>query len=156
MLKIAVRATLPLMMVLGAVSYTLYLRGGDPLALLSSVGGGASAQVSAMFASVKSTMGTTLAAAQSTLPAAADASDGNQTLYRWTDASGSPHYSNVKPVGVGEIDVVKVDPNQNLLQAVKGTTAERTAQQAADPSLPGAAGIALPGVDPALVLGDAL
>lgn len=155
-LKILFKATIPLLMVVGVTSYSLYLRGGDPLALASKVTGGAGESISNMVSSVKDSTRSTLVAAKSTLTSDDSGSGGSETLYRWVDADGSPHYSNVKPEGVRELSVVKVDPNQNVLNAPatgKATPADNP-ESAAAMALPGAAGMALTGGDPLLLLGN--
>lgn len=44
------------------------------------------------------------------------------TLYRWEDADGTPQYSNEPPVGVS-YERVKVQPDANLIQAIKTESA---------------------------------
>lgn len=152
-LKILLKVTIPLVLMLGVTSYSLYLRGGDPMALLSRVSGGAGASITSMVASVKDSTRSTLVAAKSTLTPSEGGSVRDETLYRWLDADGSPHYSNVKPVGVRELSVVKVDPDQNLLDSpAEKDTAPAAATEGL--TLPGAAGMALPGGDPLLLLGN--
>jgi len=156
-LKILFKATIPLLMIVGVTSYSMYLRGGDPLALMGKISGGAGQQLATMVDSVKSGTRSTLSTAQATVTAEESSSGGPETLYRWVDADGSPFYSNIKPPGI-EATVVKVDPNQNVIQATPKPTAKPSggepATGAAQQSLPGAAGISLLGGDPAVVLGD--
>lgn len=152
-LKVLFKASIPLMMVVGVTSYSMYLRGGDPMALVGKVGGGAGQQLSALVDSVKSSTKSTLSAAQATVTAEESSSGGPDTLYRWTDADGSPYYSNIKPPGV-EATVVKVDPNQNVMQATPKPSEPEPEPAAATEALPGVAGISALGGDPAVVLGD--
>lgn len=153
-LKILLKATIPLALMIGVTSYSLYLRGGDPMAMLSKVTGGAGDSISTMVSSVKASTQSTLVAAKTTLTAESGNSGGSQTLYRWVDADGSPHYSNVKPHGVRELSVVKVDPDQNLLNAPAAEKGAASGNEGnAAMAMPGAAGMALPG-DPLLLLGD--
>jgi len=154
-LKLLFKATLPLLVVIGITSYVLHVRGGDPLALLNRIGGGAGDRLSAVLESIKEGAGATLAATRSTLTSTASGASVTNTLYRWEDADGSPHYSNVEPTGIEGVVIVNVDPNQNLLQApVKPAPVVEPASTQPKP-LPGATGIALPGVDAAVILGRA-
>lgn len=150
--KILFKATLPLVAMVGITSYVLYTKGGDPLQLLKIAGGGISEKASGMLGSARQNS----ADALSSLQQGGENTDGDASgpiMYRWKDASGATHFGNVPPSDAIELTQLNIDPDRNMIPARK------KAQQAVDASaeqlqtLPGAAGIALPGLDAAAILG---
>ena len=120
--KLLFRLTVPLMLVAGLASYATYLRGGDPLALFQQATASAGERSGHWLDEIKQFAVGSAASLRTTLtPADSAGSARATTLYRWTDADGSPHYSNVRPVGVGQVETVSVAADRNLFSTNNGT-----------------------------------
>ncbi len=91
-LKLLLKATVPLIAVAGVLSYGLYLKGGDPMAMWSKVG-------SKMMGSMRES-GTRTAQSVQSLSPVGQASSTKKTVYSWVDASGTTHYGSNPPPGV--------------------------------------------------------
>jgi len=95
--KLMFKATLPLVIIVGFLSYGLYTRGGDPLAVLSKVA--SSAMGSAR------TAGSNTAESVQSLATFTNVKDEKPrpgtVIYQWTDANGVAQFSSHPPQGVG-------------------------------------------------------
>lgn len=134
--KLLFKACLPLAMLVGVMSYGLYLSGGDPGAVFSRVAGGA---IDTLRASVRQVAGSASDSLNSVAgglsqalgddgpgPAGTGATrpgvpasnaPGSQAFFTWTDASGIKHYSSVDPLR-DDSRLIEVDPDTNLIAAV--------------------------------------
>lgn len=115
-LKLTFKMSLPLIGLLGVLSYGHYMQGGDPGAIWRSVGGGISAKVASLFDGARdsvSSLGDKVASVGDE-----PSSDGSPTtstrVYTWTDAQGQTHYSQSAPVDQQATSMM-VDSNVNVL-----------------------------------------
>lgn len=147
--KIVLKACLPLVAMVGIVSYMLYMNGGDPLAMgkhmiakisppsarqiAGSARTGASNTLSSITNGVKSATGQGSAV-------------GKPQVYKWLDASGVTQYGSHPPEGARDIQPMKIksspapsEPTPSAAHA-GGLTGTGKGQ-----SIPGMPGVNLPG-----------
>jgi len=149
-LKILLKATIPLVMVVGVMSYGMYSRGGDPAALFSKLLGNS-------IQSAKSSVQGAGDAIQAVKPGSSSGSSNKTTVYKWVDANGVTQFGSRPPDGVAATSMT-LKNNTNVMQAQKplpDMTAEKQTQPGMGPdgeALPGVAGMNLPvAVDPAVL-----
>lgn len=113
--KLLLKATVPLLLVLGVLSYGHYLRGGDPGALWKGVAdSGASRFVGALNGTLDGAKRGAGAAVSSMRSDSAEGEAGEKSeVFTWQDADGVTHFSQTAPVGVSA-RAVTVDPNVNV------------------------------------------
>jgi len=115
-LKLMFKVSLPLVALVGVMSYGHYLQGGDPAAIWRTIGGGAMAKASNMFGNARD--GVTGLGQK--VANAGDLSDGTilpsttTQIYTWTDANGQTHYSQSAPPNQ-QSTVMNVDSTTNVL-----------------------------------------
>jgi len=117
--KILFKACVPLVIMVSLGSYMLYLRGGDPAAVLKHVAGGAFSQALVALREAKDDASSTVQGAVGTVGGLAD-SDNNSAsteVFVWKDADGVTHYSNSPPVDANSQSLM-IDPSVNLLSPV--------------------------------------
>lgn len=163
-LKILLKAAIPLCAVVGIASYALYAAGGDPISVLKQVGGGFGERVSALSRSAGSSIDSARKKTTSTF--SNDEPGKSQTLYRWKDADGITHFSSTPPDDGAQADTLNIDPNRNLVSAPKRQHNEAKASNASQMSgqvngqidgdlpenMPGISGILTPGMNPAQMI----
>lgn len=155
--KLLLRATIPLVAMVGIASFGLHSVGGDPLAILKSVTGGFGQQVASLLGNARDSADVTFSAAKSGLGSDKKRSS-SQQLYRWTDSAGVTHFSNEPPADVKNVTTLTVNPNRNVMDASKPPKPEKAAFSTAaghDPvkdvmqqPMPGMSGMALQGMNP--------
>lgn len=138
--KLLLKACVPLLLVVGTVSYGTYLRGGDPGAVIARVGDGLSARFAELGAGARDDI----------VRASNGVTGASTTVRRWTDADGTVHYSNAPDAPV-DARIVQVDPRTNVIIAVRPPPPQPPSSAAAlpasRPDTPGAGGAgAVPGV----------
>ncbi len=111
-LKLLFKAAVPLVAVVGIMSYMLYLQGGDPGAVFSKIASGISGKASD---SVKN-------AGQSFDSLTSSASSSSSTssvseVHTWVDEYGVTHYSTSAPRD-RQSETVRVNPNANVVVSV--------------------------------------
>jgi len=148
-LKLMLKVAVPVVCVVGIMSYGMYMRGGDPAALFTKLIG---SSVQSVKSSVKGA-GDSLKSASPIKPS------NKTTVYKWVDEYGVTQFGSAPPEGVSA-QAKTYDNNANLMDAQKPV-----ARQAADNDdqmqsgfgpdgerLPGMAGVDLPvAVDPAVL-----
>lgn len=144
-LKVSLKALLPVAAMLGMAAYSIHLKGGDPAAMARSIGGRMQSQASATFNSATQAASNTLGGSLDGLSSAAD---GKGAVYRWTDAAGVTHFSTERPAG--DAERILLDPDRNMIVGVKISAPPSVESPQA--ILPGMAGITLPGRSPEEVL----
>lgn len=155
LLKIVFKASLPLLAVAGVLTYGLYLKGGDPLSMWSSI---ANRTVGA----IRESGANTIQSVQALAPVgSSSSSQSSTTVYTWVDSKGTTHFGSTPPPGVAAKSMVlKSSPQSSSTAATQAsTTHSPTApastslkasptQAAALPNtherLPGMAGVKLP------------
>jgi len=151
--KILLKATVPVVAVVGLMSYGMYMKGGDPGAMFKKLVGNS-------IQSAKSSVQGAGNSLQSASPVALPGS--KTTVYQWVDEYGVTQFGSKPPEGVAS-SAKTYDNNANLMAGVPKPQAAELAPPgtAADQgldgeNLPGVAGMNLPvAVDPA-VLSDFL
>lgn len=139
--KLLFKATLPLIMVAGALSYGLYARGGDPGALLGSIGAGIGNQISTSVSSASQNAQSVLSrAGENARNAIAqtgntdttlEAASGQVQIYTWKDADGITHYSSEPTQNSSSLQTITVNPNVNVLAPVRAPVASKPADNRA-------------------------
>jgi len=93
-LKVMFKAMVPLVVVAGALSYGTYMRGGDPMATVTKIAGGA-------FDSMKQSGQQATESVQALAQGGSSATVANDSqVYKWTDASGAIMFGSKPPDGV--------------------------------------------------------
>lgn len=174
--RLLFKACVPLVAIAGVLTYGVYLRGGDPSAMWSSVVERGLGQFDKLFANVQDDTSRAVGAiTRGVNSVAAEHQAGALTqVFTWKDDDGVTHYSTSLPDGV-VAGTVMVDPNVNVLAPVRAPVSLSTGDSPGEAStedsaerLPGVAGQvlatrqpapadnrtgdALPGVDPTQLL----
>lgn len=147
-LKILLKATVPLVCVIGITSYGMYARGGDPGALFSKL------------------LGHSIQSAKTSVQGAGDSlqsvspiktAKSKTKVYKWVDEYGVTQFGSAPPEGVQSTSKT-YNNNANLIAAQKPVRAQHEFDQPAaalgpdGQPLPGVAGMNLPvAVDPAVL-----
>jgi len=122
--KLLLKATVPLLLVLGVLSYGHYLRGGDPGALWKGVAdSGASRFLGALNGTLDGAKRGAGAAVSSMRSDSVVETAEKSEVFTWQDADGVTHFSQTAPVGVTTRTVI-VDPSVNVLAPVRQTESE--------------------------------
>jgi len=146
-LKILFKATIPLVMIVGVMSYGMYSRGGDPAAFFQKIVGNS---VQSATSSIQGAGNSLESISPVELPGS------KTTVYKWVDANGNTQFGSTPPPGVNAT-AKTYNNNANLMA---GTPAQKSPKpSAAAPGmgpdgqpLPGVAGMDLPvAVDPAVL-----
>lgn len=147
--KILFKALVPIVCLVGIMSYGLYMQGGDPAALFGKIAGGA---FNNMKSSVKD-------AGQSVQNAGKVATGNNKTtVYKWVDENGVTQFGSAPPEhGSSETLTLKDNYKGVAPATAKTQTAQPAQHNGLGPDgkpLPGVAGMNLPtSVDPAVLNG---
>lgn len=145
--KLLFKATIPLVMVAGVVSYGMYSSGGDPAALFKKLAGNS-------MQSVKSSIHGAGDSLESMSPVALPGS--KTTVYKWVDENGNTQFGSAAPDGINAT-AKTYNNNANLMAATP--VRQRPDPNAPVPGmgpdgqpLPGMAGANLPvAIDPAVL-----
>ena len=146
-LKLLFKATLPLVAIAGVLSYGLYLKGGDPMKMWSTVG-------NRLAGSIRESGANTIQSVQSLNPVG-QGSQTNTTVYTWVDENGTTHFGSNPPPGVAARSMTirtnrgEVAPNHSAQQNSSSSSTGQSVQTSSTNSennenLPGAAGMKLP------------
>ena len=101
------KAMVPLIVVVGAMTYLMYLNGQDPMAMLKKVGGNIGSQIESVGASITD------------LPSTASqvVEGGERTFYKWRDAQGAWHYGEQPPTDAFEVKAISLKLTDNQIPA---------------------------------------
>ncbi len=145
--KVLFKACLPLVAMVGFLSYGLYMKGGDPAGLASKVFGN-------MLSDMKSTASDATQSAKSLTPAMPGAASASHTqVYKWVDENGVTHFGSNAPDN-GVASKVTINNNANVVASVRDRRQPEVTETASGQplveglppgGLPGAAGMQLPG-----------
>jgi len=130
-LKLLFKTTLALVTLGGVLGYGVHLRGGDPLALLHRVTGGAGERIVSLAGSAADGVQGGIGAAGTALPAARD---DRTRVFTWQDETGITHYATEPPPdGSMAVRTVSVDPDVNVLapEQARSRSPEQAPAQAA-------------------------
>ena len=108
--KLLLKALLPFLILIGALNYMQYTRGGDPFAMWKSIGHNMMASMKSSTSSTMSSIGDVQGDFQN-LGGPASATK----VYAWKDAKGMMHYSTSKPTGI-DSQTQSYDPDANVVQ----------------------------------------
>lgn len=144
-LKMLLKACVPLAIIIGFSSYVLYTKGGDPGAIFAKIGGG-------IFSQAKDSVQSAGQSIDSMSPLGEHKS--TTEVFKWVDQNGVTHFSTTPPIDY-ETTSIKVNPNRNVVSATPVEEFDKYDAQVADKmnetleglpdeSLPGAAGMQLP------------
>lgn len=115
-LKLMFKMSLPLVGLLGVLSYGHYLQGGDPGAIWRSVGDGIGTKVTSLFDGARNSvsgLGDTVASVAN--DTTGDESSATSTrVFTWTDAQGQTHFSQSAPLDRPATSMM-VDSRTNVL-----------------------------------------
>ncbi len=143
--KMLFKATIPVVIIAGVMSYGMYMRGGDPAGLFKKLVGNS-------VQSAKSSIQGAGDSFQSMSPV--DLPNSKTTVYQWVDENGNTQFGSTPPEGI-DATAKTYNNNANLMA---GTPAQKQPEpnvqspgQGPDGNpLPGVAGMNLPvAVDPA-------
>jgi len=146
-LKLLLKATIPVVIIAGVMSYGMYMRGGDPAGLFRQLAGNS-------MQSVKSSIQGAGNSLESLSPV--DLPGSKTTVYKWVDENGNTQFGSAAPEGV-QATAKTYDNNANLMA---GTPMQKDPEPdmqspGVGPDgqpLPGIAGMNLPvAVDPAVL-----
>ena len=139
-LKIVFKASLPLVAVAGVLSYGLYLKGGDPMSMWSTV-------ANRTIGSIRESGANTVQSVQALAPNT-QGSSSSTLVYTWVDASGTTHYGSNPPIGVAakSMSINTQSPSPTPAAAAPTTAAAALPENVAEQTenLPGMAGVKLP------------
>lgn len=166
-LRMLFKACLPLVALVGVMSYGVYLRGGDPGALWQGAVQAGGDRFSRLIAGVRQDASQAVSALTESTgrPEAPVEAAGKTAVYTWQDADGVAHFSSHKPAGI-DAGTMLIDPNVNVLAPVKApleqhaevvqevpdrrhATLDRSSASPAERTLPGVAGQVLGAQQPA-------
>jgi len=139
------KATIPLVIIVGMMSYGMYTRGGDPAGLFKTLLGNS-------MQSAKSSIQGAGDSLESISPVALPSS--KTTVYKWVDENGNTQFGSTAPEGVAAT-AKTYNNNANLMAGTpvqkQPDTSEQLPRTGPDGQpLPGVAGMNLPvAVDPA-------
>lgn len=105
-LKLLLKAIFPIVMVAGIASYGLYLKGGDPMKMWSTVG-------NRIAGSIRESGANTAQSIRSLSPVG-EGSQSNTTVYSWVDGSGTTHFGSYPPPGV-TARTMSINSNVNVV-----------------------------------------
>lgn len=151
-LKLLFKACLPLVAVAGILSYGLYLKGGDPMKMWSSV-------ASRITGSIGQSTANTAQSFQNLSPIG-EGSQNSTTVYSWVDANGTTHFGSQPPPGI-QAKTLNINSSRNVVAPTyapartpnrsisASASTPRTVQttstdSGSDENLPGMAGMKLP------------
>jgi hypothetical protein len=101
----------PVLMLVGIMSYMMYTQGQDPLMPLKSVASGLSKQFKQAGKAVSDTGSKIVDGSVGQRPTL-------QRIYSWVDEQGITHFGTSRPVGNVGFSTVHVDPNANVMDAL--------------------------------------
>lgn len=120
--KLLFKATIPLIIVAGLVTYGVYYKGGDPMAMWKGFGASVMEQVASLSSNVKDDASN---AAQAVANAAKGESDFGKLessrrtkVFTWKDAAGVTHYSTVAPIDA-DAQTISINPNTNVMAPIE-------------------------------------
>jgi hypothetical protein len=149
-LKILFKASLPLVAVAGVLSYGLYLKGGDPISMWSTI-------ASRAVGSVRESSVRTADSVKALAPMSTGASN-HAAVFSWVDQNGVKHYGSAPPAGVEAKPMsIRTSAGPSSSTAYRSTatssnepsskrsnTAAASLQTVDGEPLPGMAGVKLP------------
>lgn len=150
-LKLLLKCMIPLALLVGTLSYGVYLRGGDPFSIVRSVGGGLIGNLGGQVAALGDSASDGVARAGAVLGGDDSASGATPSdrVFTWKDADGVTHFATEAPVD-GRAQAIYVDPDVNVLTPVRAPASPSTARlpdaAAARPRASGDEPAALPGI----------
>ncbi len=109
-LKILFRAAIPLVAVVGVMSYMLYLQGGDPGAVFSKITANISIKARNSIQQASQSLESLELSAVSSSPKVSE-------VHTWVDEYGVTHYSTSAPAD-GRSEMVRLHPNANVVASV--------------------------------------
>lgn len=144
--KILFKASLPLVAVAGVLSYGLYLKGGDPISMWSTI-------ASRAVGSVRESSVRTADSVKALAPMSTGSSN-HAAVFSWVDQNGVKHYGSTPPAGVDATPMsIRTTKRSGTPGAYPSTASTASAAQptaaASQPvadsePLPGMAGVKLP------------
>ena len=129
--KLLLKATIPFVIIAGVISYGMYSKGGDPMAMWKGFGSGISEQLAGMFSNAKDD-------ASNVAGAVADVANGGTMgsvaaklgaskrtqVFSWKDANGVTNYGTVAPAGANSTEL-SINPNRNVMAPVEAPKSVR-------------------------------
>lgn len=112
--RLLLKAFIPLALLVGSLSYALYMQGGDPAALLARIAGGA---VDDMAASGHAARSVAVDAVDSLATRSSDSGRGADMIHTWVDENGTRHFSD-RPDVTADAERVALTPDRNLIRAL--------------------------------------
>ncbi len=108
-LKLLFKMAIPLILLLGLLSYGLYMRGGDPAALFGKLAGN-------MAQSAKSSLAGAGSALKKTASLPSGSGGSKTQVYKWVDSHGVTQFSSAPPQQ-GAATLLTIDNNVNTFAA---------------------------------------
>ncbi len=109
-LKLLLKACVPLIAVVGVMSYLLYLQGGDPAAVFSKITSGISGKARDSVQQAGQSFGSLKSSTASTSSSVGE-------VHTWVDEHGVTHYSTSARED-GDSETVRLNPNANVVASV--------------------------------------
>lgn len=132
--KLLFKAMVPVVMLVGVMSYMMYIQGQDPLAPLKSVAGGIGDSISETSRSVKNAAANAGSIIPDQLAATGEKKEAGRRIYRWIDSEGVTHFGTSKPDTQSPYETVSVNPNDNVMDGYRAPVETKTEVTAkADP-----------------------
>ncbi|HBR98398.1 MAG TPA: hypothetical protein DD979_13645 [Gammaproteobacteria bacterium] len=123
--KLLFKAMMPVIMLVGIMSYTLHLQGGDPMMPLKTVAGGIGDQLSETGRSLRDSAGNLMATEG---PELINEKPASRRIYRWVDAEGVTHFGTSRPAAQVPFETVSVNPASNLMDGLRPPQTQVTAK----------------------------
>ena len=108
--KLLFKAMLPIVAMVGIISYGMYMKGGDPAGMLKKVVGN-------LFQSAKSSV-QNVGDSVASVGSGTSSSSNKTTVYQWVDEHGVTQFGSRPPEGVAS-SAKTFNNNANVMQAVK-------------------------------------
>ncbi len=146
-LKLLLKATIPVVIIAGVMSYGMYMRGGDPAGLIRQLVGNSMQSAKSSIQGAGDSLG-------SLSPVALPGS--KTTVYQWVDENGNTQFGSAPPKGINA-SAKTYNNNANLMAGTPAQKQPNPTEQQPNLSpdgqpLPGVAGMNLPtAVDPAVL-----
>lgn len=127
-LKLLLKASVPLVMMAGVSFYMLSSRGIDPMVVVKRMLPEGGVSVSDALGDARQLVSTGAEKVSGVTGKTSSASK-RETLYRWKDENGVTQFSNMPPSGVANVSEISVNPNQNVVASMPAKPASETRGQ---------------------------
>ena len=113
--KLLFKAMVPVVMLVGVMSYMMYIQGQDPLTPLKTVAGGIEDSISQTGRSVRKAAAEAGGLLNEPLAEAGESKETGRRIYRWVDENGVTHFGTSRPETQAAFETLSVNPDHNVI-----------------------------------------